>query len=54
MLSDGHSTDGGVVQNLWKLAYDRIHDDGRTKALNDQAFKKGFLGFCFLLFKPNN
>jgi hypothetical protein len=26
----------------WKLAYDQIHDDSRTKAQSAKAFKKGF------------
>ena len=31
----------------WKLAYDQIHDNDRTKARSAKASKKGFLGFCF-------
>ena len=26
----------------WKLAYDQIHDDSRTKAQSAKAFEKGF------------
>ena len=41
--------DGGRVQLLagrwWKLAYDQIHDNNRTKAQSAKAFKKGFMGF---------
>ena len=42
--------DGGRVLVLtgrwWKLAYDQIHDDSRTKAQSAKTTKKGFLGFC--------
>ena len=36
-----------LAGNWWKLAYDQIHDDSRTKAQSAKASKKGFLGFCF-------
>jgi hypothetical protein len=29
----------------WKLAYDQIHVDSRTKAQSAKAFEKGFLWF---------
>jgi hypothetical protein len=43
------SPDGGRVLLLagrwWKLAYDQILDNNRTKAQSAEAFKKGFAGF---------
>ena len=29
----------------WKLAYDQVHDDNRTKAHSAKTSKKGFLWF---------
>ena len=31
MISDGYSTDGGVVQNLWKLAYKKLWTTASSK-----------------------
>ena len=31
MISDGYSTDGGVVQNLWKLAYKKFWTAAASK-----------------------
>jgi hypothetical protein len=35
-----------LLGKWWKLAYNQIHDDNRTKAQSAKASKKGFLGFC--------
>ena len=36
-----------LLGKWWKLAYNQIHDDNRTKAQSAKAFKKCFQGFCF-------
>ena len=31
-----------LAGSWWKLAYDQLHDDSRTKAQSAHDFKKGF------------